>query len=817
VIKIESAHIEELRGIKKLTIDFNRAVFAVYGPNGSGKSGVIDAIEFGLTGQISRLSGRGTKGLTVAEHGPHVDKVKFPDAAFVRLQVYLTELKKSATITRKIRSPGKVQIDPPDADIKAAIAEIEAHPEIVLSRREILRFILVEPTRRSEEIQALLKLDEIGQVRSVLNTAQNKLIALHKQATQYSSASRDALLMHLQSPDLSAKTMLDAVNSRRAVLALPAIGELTPDTRLDDGLTTAEPSKQINKQSALRDLKTFGLAMSAVPEKVSKDTPALLSHIETVEADATLLAAVHMRGFIETGLSYVDAATCPLCDTEWDTVEHLKGHLKEKLEKSKSALALQQALQTHATSIAQEVGHAVSQISVIHQLAIDHGSKDFAGLLKAWKEDLDGFRRSLGTIKGILGQKTRISADWWMPSISIATSLIAFEATVAAIPDQSTMIDAQTFLTKAQDRLTTLREARRRAEAAKSAEDRGKAAYETYCKVQETELEKLYAVVEKDFSSYYSFINDDDEADFTAKLTPTAGSLGFDVNFYGRGLYPPAAFHSEGHQDSMGVCLYLALMKRLFGSRFTFALLDDVVMSVDSGHRKQFCKLLKNVFPDTQFIITTHDRTWAEQMRFSGLVTTKTTLAFHSWSIDGGPLVESEDDIWAVIAAELAKNHVATAAGALRNHLEFATRLLADQLGAQVAFRADGGYELGDLLSGVLGRIGKLYGMAASSAHSWGNAAQKAAAGARQRELKVSKDGISVEQWAINKAVHYNEWANFSKADLEPVVETFQGLLAHFRCPNCSSFISSEPKMAPKSLRCDCSAINFNLVEKPKA
>ena len=32
-------------------------------------------------------------------------------------------------------------------------------------------FILVEPTKRSEEIQTILKLDELGQTRSALNTA----------------------------------------------------------------------------------------------------------------------------------------------------------------------------------------------------------------------------------------------------------------------------------------------------------------------------------------------------------------------------------------------------------------------------------------------------------------------------------------------------------------------------------------------------------------------------------------------------------------------------------------------------------------------
>ena len=100
-----------------------------------------------------------------------------------------------------------------------------------------------------------------------------------------------------------------------------------------------------------------------------------------------------------------------------------------------------------------------------------------------------------------------------------------------------------------------------------------------------------------------------------------------------------------------GVCLYLAFMKRLFGDRFTIALLDDVVMSVDSGHRYQFCKLLKTQFPDTQLIITTYDRLWAEQMRSAGLVTAKTSLAFHGWTVDTGPLVKTNAGIWEEIAA----------------------------------------------------------------------------------------------------------------------------------------------------------------------
>lgn len=339
---------------------------------------------------------------------------------------------------------------------------------------------------------------------------------------------------------------------------------------------------------------------------------------------------------------------------------------------------------------------------------------------------------------------------------------------------------------------------------------------DTYCAVQEEELNALYGEVEKDFSTFYRAINADDEFKFTAKFTPSQGSLKLDVNFYERGLFPPAAYHSEGHQDGMGVCLYLALMKRLFGDRFTLSLLDDVVMSVDAGHRLQFCKLLKEYFPNTQFIITTHDRLWAEQMKSAGLVTAKTSIAFHSWTIDSGPLVESNQEIWDEITEALEKGKVETAAAALRHHLEYVSRHLADQLGASLQFRSDGNYELGDMLPSVLKRMKDLWGKASDAAQSWGKNADKESANKRKELLTSCNGAASVEQWAVNKAVHYNEWANFGKKDFQPVVSAFRELLGCFRCERCDSWIYVAPRVSPESLRCACSEINFNLKAKSK-
>jgi hypothetical protein len=709
MIKLEHAHIEEVRGIRKLDIEFQKLTFAISGPNGSGKSGVIDAIEFGLTGQIGRLMGRGTKGLSVSEHGPHVDKTKFPDAAFVELRVFIPALKKAATLTRKVSDPNKPKIVPADPDVLAALAEIADHPEITLSRREILRFILIEPTKRSEEIQTILKLEDIGQTRAALNTAQNRLLTAQKAAAAQVQASRDSLLRHLQIATMRAEDLLAAVNQRRKLLGLPEIAELTADTKVDVGLSAAASGPSFNKQSALRDLSSLSEAAKGFPELAKADADGIVSDLTTLEKDPGLLAALQRRAFIEKGLDLVDGPECPLCDKPWDDEQHLREHLRAKLAKSDEARKIQEALLKKGTVVAQAAIRVSGLLAPAQTIAEGQGDGGFATLLTNWKADLEGLKTNLTTLDGLTGLKDRLTVGWLGTPKAFAQGLTDLTAKVMARPDQTAALDAQTFLTNAQLRLGDYREAMRKNKAAEIAYAGAKAAYETYCTVLEEELNALYDSVEKDFSAFYRAINEDDESKFTAKLTPSEGKLDLKVNFYERGLFPPAAYHSEGHQDGMGVCLYLALMKRLFGERFTFALLDDVVMSVDSGHRYQFCKLLKTQFPDTQFVITTHDRLWAAQMKSAGLVTGKTSVAFHSWTIDTGPLVETNQETWDEIAAALAKGKVEVAAAALRHHLEYVSRLLADQLGAAMPFRADANYELGDLLPAVLSRMKELH------------------------------------------------------------------------------------------------------------
>ncbi len=72
-MRVLELEIHNVRGIPYLSLKPSGKNFVVWGPNGSGKSAVVDALDFLLTGEISRLTGKGTGGITLRRHGPHID------------------------------------------------------------------------------------------------------------------------------------------------------------------------------------------------------------------------------------------------------------------------------------------------------------------------------------------------------------------------------------------------------------------------------------------------------------------------------------------------------------------------------------------------------------------------------------------------------------------------------------------------------------------------------------------------------------------------------------------------------------------------
>lgn len=817
MIRIESVTIKDFRGIRDLTLKLNGKTFAICGPNGTGKSGVVDALEFALTGSLSRLSGEGRGDISLKDHGPHVDSRNAPDKATVKVRVTIPALGKTVEIERTVKRPKLLRVAPEDPAAVAVLKQVEAHPEVVLSRRELIKYVLATPGKRAQEVQALLHLDQVEQVRAVLLKLANGAERVAKLRSGDVDTAKMNLLKALDIPMLSSDRVLAAANAQRTILGLPSMSDLTETTSLRDGLLTAAPAsaQRIPKTQALEDITA---ARDALAELAGPATAAAVqaakAAAEEIASDPTLSTGVTLENFYSTGLKLLTAEACPFCDSAW-TIEELRAHVHAKLDHLKRVAHKRRVAEHSLTPLVTLLRRAQASVDTV----VTHANKATPPLpSEAMQDFVTACITATRTLLAFLPIADSMAVLARLSSIpaQLQEEIGVLQKAVQALPDPSKADTARVWLIVAQEKLDAYRDARRAHKTAVEQAALARRVSAAYAAASDGVLSGVYATVQEDFASLYAFVNREDEKTFSAKLVPSMGKLGFDVDFYGRGYFPPGAYHSEGHQDGMGVCLYLALMRHLHGIGFTFAILDDVLMSVDAGHRREVCALLKKEFPDTQFIMTTHDPIWLEHMRTEQLITRNQSVRFRRWDVDRGPTEWHDRDVWEEIETALAVDNVREAASLLRKYLEYVSAELCHRLRVPVVFRSDAQHQLGELLPPVIKQMRDLYSRAKAAANSWNRRDVVSSITAAASTFDTAAAQSKAEQWQVNASIHFNEWENLTSADFVPVVRAFRELLSAFACGTCEQFLRVTPEReAPEVLLCECGRVTLKLQAKP--
>lgn len=833
MIKIEALHIEMFRGIRDLDLEFGKANFGIRGPNGTGKSGVVDAIEFCLTGDITRLSGEGSSDLSVAKHGPHVDVVEDPKKATVTIKGHLPSLSKDVKITRSIAKRNKPTVEPNEPEVIAALDALSGHPEFALSRREIVKYIITASGQRAKDVQTLLRLDEIGKVRSALTTTANQSrVNVSRAATEVErAAARFRQSLNLE--DSSKEARLAAINERRKTIGLVELTELAQDSKflehLDaeeagDDKTSAEDipedeietkSAKIVKNTAIADVEAIKKGTDATNEE---QRAVLLTELETLSQSPATFDVMMQEKLVEMGIELLVHNSCPLCDKEWDKGS-LEKHLQSKLEEAEEGQTLKAELSGKLLPLIEEISLKADHLDRIEELATALGLGTDDALAKlpddltTWQTILEDTLTNLAALDLTIDT---LKQPWLEMPEAYATRIEAVLTALTELPEASKEDTARDELSVAQERYDRWIERYLESQTAKSEAEVAEAVRDHFIAASNDVLVAIYDAVAGEFSEFYRRLNEGDEDNFTGKLIQNDAKLNLDVDFYGRGEFPPSAFHSEGHQDGMGLCLYLALMKHTLGEEFRFAVLDDVLMSVDSGHRRQVCRLLKSEFPETQFILTTHDSVWLQYMITEDLIKGSTTFA--DWTVDDGPKVWKKIDVWADIQSKLDEENVAEAAATLRRYLEHVGFALSDGLKAPVTFRADGKYTLNDLLQPGLSQAKKDMKSARAAAQSWGNTELEQEIGTAVDAFGELVAATQVDNWMTNASVHYNEWANLESKEFAEVVQAFRMALEFLQCDTCNTLPHAVFKgPAREQIKCTCGGKTFDLTKKKAA
>lgn len=652
-IQLESLTVRAFRGVRgEERFEFSGRNAVIAGPNGSGKSTVLQAIEFLLTGQISALRGSGTGGIRKTEHIPN--QYANPDDTAVE-GTFAVGGEDSFRVVREFTNSSRMQAERrPEAFTELVTAAKQGL--LHLSRDELLELVITTPGDRKDQIYHLMNTEGLDERR-------RQLKRLAKKADREASTNETRYEDNLQQirdiagdevvtsidgdSELRPVALCEAVNIRRQRVGGDPIESIDVVDSFEEGLTSPldQASNPLQRDDVRRQLTQLENWVDDQRTEVTEVLDDIRQELRALRADEDALTALAERSLVEQGRKLVDATTreCPLCEEPWDEGE-LKTHLENRAERLERIEGRIETIDELARDAQRELDSITGTIDrLLDALSTDEVDIDLQPLAR-YQEQLEAVKQAVDSDltdnpKAVeLEELSLPEAD----QTAVSDLLAELRETAATLPERSTIettwSELQT-LDEAHKRLqTAAAEQKRYARAANEFE----IAHKEFLTARDDVLGDIFDTISDRFASFYEAVNPDENA-FNPTIGQTDTGVEFSVEFFDTGEHPPNALHSEGHQDLMGVCLFLALASELSPLERAPVLLDDVVMSVDKGHREQFAKVLRDELSDHfQFLIATHDGTWVDQLVETNVVRDQEVIRFAEWTPDRGPVLEKK-------------------------------------------------------------------------------------------------------------------------------------------------------------------------------
>lgn len=797
---IDKVRIRGVRGIRsELTLDLDGKSLVLRGDNGTGKSSIVAGLLWGLRG----------------------DGEPVPRAKAGSEESYLANVLEGAEraqVSIDIRAGGSIVVKPGDASVDEKGERLRAgcrRSTPFLLRRQLLHFLNDKPGDRFKYLEAFLGLEEADEVREAFKArAQvhtNAAAEQHRTSQSLLRPVMDCLPREYVPPTTSWQAVVAALASWGSALKLQGAaadwdGLLEATERLRPLLAGDELARQ---RLAVR--ATLGAHAAYAAAVLPGDPSGLLA-----ERDRLSAAAIdsELSGLLESArahfAAHATAASCPVCEQGVDAKEVA------------ACLAKRLAVLAELKSVRRKVAEAgeawLGYWRVVESLV--SGAAGLAGLdwaappcaLQA-AAGLSGIRDTMTFAEEVarigatrLGEwASRVAADAKMVADFAAAKLLAEEDTTAA----RKLVQAIDLAEKVRLAVTvaesSAEDAAARAKAITTIQEALRTARQDVAKELLDEISKLV-------TEFYGVVHPADAEDEITGPPEivvkrhTSGTAHVRGQFHAASVEDPRWVYSDGHLDTVGICVYFAL-RRFRADRDTSSdpklmILDDIVLSIDLGHGRRLLDLLRTRFDDHQVLIFTHNGLFADWCTEKLPAYKRKAIA--RWTVETGPqlgeYLSMMERIGQQIETETSPKHLAQAVMNLMDEWLAQARF---EYELSVRARRGEEYTLTDIWNIFVKRMRDL-----------------------EKNLKAPIGGLGsvladlggLVQMRNRLAAHENEFAReFPLQNVRQVAARCVELIRLLYCPSCSSFALPIPSGdAPDLIRCkaNCEQIRYDRPRK---
>ncbi len=760
--RIERIAIEGVRGIlPRLEVELDGKSFLLRGDSGTGKSSIVQALRYALCGPTTG------SGFAIPEE--YFRHRLLPEAASPRVVVTLAKGGVVDTWATTTDETGAAFRD----------ACVRANP---FFRRDELQDLLTSaPGERFKYLKSFLDLQPVDALADGLAEKRKTLAAAGKvrKARLDEKIARAARMLGIahgadEDVDLLAHARARAVTCGIVVTETGGWDELVAQCSAAASRAGSPEAAQRRRSLAT----SIDRASTLVPPDHPKTTlePLLAAEVRLRGGDASELlgrALAHVE-------SHADLGDCPVCQQPVIR-DQLVGDLKARLSSLEEVRVAKANVESHANEWREFLDE-------LEQMERDAGC-----------HDSDPPPRLCG--RSLLEELDRDAGA--SVASSILTRLERVRAGLAAEHDELRNVDRAAELSSLHAAVSALAEDWPELERLRAEHDRDERLQSAIGEVEKalkkartTVFDQEVEAAETTFAEYYRRVHpDDDPSEVTAapKLVINnrgGGTVSLAGVFLGASVGDPRFLYSDGHLDTVALCLFLAL-RRLRAARPgdpRIMVLDDVVLSIDFGHTERLLKLLRDEFGDHQIVIVSHNEYFIRQCK--QYLQHAKRQDINRWTPEGGPrlvgYVTHVEELRRVLD-ETGSNEV----------LATALRPVLDDFAQEACVAFD-----------VAVRSGRDRPL--TLADHWGPLRKKLKELAKRKivpDFAHLFDNIAEPSFFRNAlGAHLNEWAlSTSLKTIQQLVENILALIEGLQCTACAAIATPlTPDEPQPNLACRC-------------
>lgn len=777
-MKVKSLSLSWFRGVgSQLTLAPDGRSVVVYGPNGSGKSTFPDALEYLVSGgKIGHLaheySGSRLERAVRNTHAPA------EEPAAIEL-----EMADGERVRVEISASGKAAFDSSSSTELVGTLNAVGLERLILRQDEVSHFIHATKGQKYSALLPLLGLEDLELAAhnlNVLRLAVLKLGELEEKRGRLEELEAQARQVW---PELSKEGVTEALGelaSRHGQKREGAAGSIESlEVAIDSRIAALED--ECRRFDVLTRIADSGL--DGILEDLGSAEAVLRA-----EADRLL---EHRVGVLEATERFSkevkeEETDCPACGRSIPS-KALSDHVRETLIQLQRAQAARLRVHRGRRAFSSALSSVLENVAPWRHVDVPEEASELANALTALG------RVEPAAIEGGLGTEV-------LESLRAPISLLLSRArkeTVSRPPSAAELVEDGKAVRAARGYL----EAQRLREEIARLERLESALLECEKRVREETRRKTKAVVDglsKDIERLWEKLHPGERVEDIHLHIPGDADKAIDIalKFHGVDQPSPRLALSEGHRNSLGLCIFFALA--LATEQKTPIVLDDIVSSLDREHRGMLVDVFLEDFSARQVLLFTHDREWFSELRsrlpdkywqFRRLKAWSDPAAGSQWLGASGTF----DDARALleVKAEAAGNEV-------RKIMDVELAKIAERLHVPMAFlRGDSNEHrtAHDFLEKIVSLGERKF--TRKNAAEWKPFTEAAEAWEECDKLLVS--------WG-NRASH---GGTLTRAEAERLIAIAEQALGVFKCPECMDAVWASEQPGRERVQCSCGTLRW--------